>query len=126
MIKKAGIDFKTLPNMKPDRELGESTGGATIFGCSGGVMEAALRFGYEVLSGEKLKDPYIKGVRSHSGVKTATVAIPNFGEVQVCVISGLKNAIPILEEVRKGQSPYAFIEVMTCPGGCVNGGGHAS
>ncbi len=123
MIKKAGVDFKSLPDAKPDRELGESTGGATIFGCSGGVMEAALRFGYEVLSGEKLKDPYIKAVRSHTGVKDATVAIPNFGEVQVCVISGLKNAIPVLEQVRKGQSPYAFIEVMTCPGGCVNGGG---
>ncbi len=123
MIKKAGIDFAALPDEKPDLELGESTGGATIFGCSGGVMEAALRLAYEVLSGEKLKDPYIKAVRAHSGVKEATVPVPNFGDVKVCVISGLANTIPVLEQIRKGESPYAFIEVMTCPGGCVNGGG---
>ncbi len=123
MIKKAGIDFRSLPSQKPDRELGESTGAATIFGCSGGVMEAALRLGYEVLSGEKLNDPYIKAVRTHEGVNEATVAIPNFGEVKVCVISGLANTIPVLEQIRRGESPYAFIEVMACPGGCVNGGG---
>jgi len=123
MIKKAGIDFNSLPDEEPNRELGESTGAATIFGCSGGVMEAALRLAYEVLSGEKLKDPYIKAVRAHEGVKEATVPIPNFGEVKVCVISGLANTIPVLEQIRKGESPYAFIEVMSCPGGCVNGGG---
>lgn len=123
MIKKAGIDFKSLPDEKPDRELGESTGGATIFGCSGGVMEAALRLGYEVLSGEKLTNPYIKAVRAQEGVKEAAVDIPNFGQVKVCVISGLANTIPVLEQVRQGKSPYAFIEVMACPGGCVNGGG---
>ncbi len=123
MIKKAGIDFKSLPDEQPDRALGESTGAATIFGCSGGVMEAALRLAYEVLSGEKLKDPYIKAVRAHEGVKEATVTIPNFGDAKVCVISGLANTIPVLEQIRQGKSPYAFIEVMTCPGGCVNGGG---
>lgn len=123
MIKKAGIDFAALPDEKPDRELGKSTGGATIFGNSGGVMEAALRLAYEVLSGEKLKDPYIKAVRAHSGVKEASVTIPNFGDIKVCVISGLVNTIPVLEQIRKGESPYVFIEVMTCPGGCVNGGG---
>ena len=123
MIKKAGIDFKSLADEQPDRQLGESTGAATIFGCSGGVMEAALRLAYEVLSGEKLKDPYIKAVRAHEGVKEATVNIPNFGDAKVCVISGLANTIPVLEQIRQGKSPYAFIEVMTCPGGCVNGGG---
>ncbi len=123
MIKKAGIDFASLPSEAPDEKLGKSTGAATIFGCSGGVMEAALRLAYEVLSGEKLNDPYIKAVRAREGVKEAAVKVPNFGEVKVCVISGLANTIPVLEDVRKGKSPYAFIEVMACPGGCVNGGG---
>ncbi|HPA14008.1 MAG TPA: [FeFe] hydrogenase, group A [Desulfobacterales bacterium] len=123
MIKKAGIDFKSLPDEEPDFDLGDSTGAATIFGNSGGVMEAALRYAYEVVSGKKLNDPDIKAVRSHKGVKAATINVPKFGDLEVCVVSGLANAIPILEEVKQGKSKYHFIEVMTCPGGCVNGGG---
>lgn len=123
MIKKAGIDFNSLPEEEPDFDLGASTGAATIFGNSGGVMEAALRYVYEVVSGEKLTVPDITAVRSHKGVKEATVKIPSFGELKVCVVSGLDNAVPILEAVKSGKSPYHFIEVMTCPGGCVNGGG---
>ncbi|MEF2146342.1 MAG: [FeFe] hydrogenase, group A [Desulfovibrionaceae bacterium] len=123
MIKKAGIDFAKLKDEKPDPVLGESTGAATIFGTSGGVMEAALRLAYEVLSGDKLKDPEIKAVRAHEGIKTAAVNVPNFGEVRVAVASGLENAAKLCEEVKAGKSPYHFIEIMTCPGGCVNGGG---
>ncbi|MDD2389400.1 MAG: [FeFe] hydrogenase, group A [Desulfobacterales bacterium] len=123
MIKKSGIDFNSLPDVEPDTELGESTGAATIFGCSGGVMEAALRFAYEAVSGQALESVDIKAVRSRNGVKEATIPVPKFGDLNVCVVSGLFNTIPILEEIKKGKSRYHFIEVMTCPGGCVNGGG---
>lgn len=123
MIKKAGIDFKSLPDQEPDPALGMSTGAATIFGTSGGVMEAALRLAYEVLSGQKLANPDIKIVRTHEGINTADIKVPNFGTVKVAVASGLQNAAKLCEEVRAGKSPYHFIEIMTCPGGCVNGGG---
>ncbi|HQN19981.1 MAG TPA: [FeFe] hydrogenase, group A [Syntrophobacteraceae bacterium] len=123
MIKQAGIDFKSLPDSEPDPILGMSTGAATIFGTSGGVMEAALRLAYEVLSKEKLTPPDIKVVRTHEGINTADVQVPKFGTVKVAVSSGLGNAVKLCEEVRAGKSPYHFIEIMTCPGGCVNGGG---
>lgn len=123
MIKKAGIDFAKLKDEAPEPVLGQSTGAATIFATSGGVMEAALRLAYEVLSGDKLKDPEIKAVRAHEGIKTAAVNVPKFGEVRVAVASGLQNAVKLCEEVKAGKSPYHFIEIMTCPGGCVNGGG---
>ena len=123
MIKRAGIDFNSLPEEKPEFALGESTGAAVIFGSSGGVMEAALRFAYEAVAGEKLSDPEIKAVRSYKGVKEATIPVPNFGDLNVCVISGVANAVPVIEQIRQGKSKYHFIEVMTCPGGCVNGGG---
>ena len=123
MIKKAGLDFTSLPSEEPDPALGMSTGAATIFCTSGGVMEAALRLAYEALSGGTLADPDIKVVRTHEGINTAEVPVPNFGTVKVAVASGLVNAAKLCEEVRAGKSPYHFIEVMTCPGGCVNGGG---
>lgn len=123
MIKKAGIDFKSLPDTDPDPILGMSTGAATIFATSGGVMEAALRYAYEVLSKEKLASPDIKVVRTHEGINSADIKVPRFGIVKVAVASGLANAAKLCEEVRMGKSPYHFIEIMTCPGGCVNGGG---
>jgi ferredoxin hydrogenase large subunit len=123
MIKTAGINFNELPDVQPDPVLGMSTGAATIFGNSGGVMEAALRLAYEVLSGKKLANPDIKVVRTHEGINTADVEVPNFGTVKVAVASGLQNAAKLCDEVRAGTSPYHFIEIMTCPGGCVNGGG---
>ncbi len=125
LIKKHKIDFKNLKDSEPDFDLGESTGAGTIFGNSGGVMEAALRLAYEVLSGEKLTGDAVNitPVRTHTGVQAADVNVPKFGVVKVCVISGLHNAVPIIEEVIAGKSPYHFIEVMTCPGGCVNGAG---
>lgn len=123
MIKHAGIDFTVLPDEDADPILGEATGAATIFATSGGVMEAALRLAYEVLSGDKLGNPDITAVRAGEGIKTATVDIPKFGAVKVAVASGLENAAKLCEEVKAGKSPYHFIEIMTCPGGCVNGGG---
>lgn len=123
MIKTAGISFNSLPSQQPDPALGDSTGAATIFGNSGGVMEAALRLAYEVLSGKKLDNPDIKVVRTHEGINTADVKVPGFGTVKVAVASGLSNAAKLCDEVRAGKSPYHFIEIMTCPGGCVNGGG---
>jgi ferredoxin hydrogenase large subunit len=123
MIKTAGIKFDSLPSQAPDPVLGDSTGAATIFGNSGGVMEAALRLAYEVLSGKTLKNPDIKVVRTHEGINAADVKVPGFGTVKVAVASGLSNAAKLCEEVRAGKSPYHFIEIMTCPGGCVNGGG---
>lgn len=123
LIKEAGIDFNALPDEKADPALGMSTGAGTIFGTSGGVMEAALRLAYEELSGEKLADPDIKMVRANNGLKTADIPVPNFGTVKVAVVSGLEQAAELCEQVREGKSPYHFIEVMTCPGGCVNGGG---
>ncbi len=123
MIKQAGINFNSLPDQRPDPVLGDSTGAATIFGNSGGVMEAALRLAYEVLSGQRLDNPDIKVVRTHEGINTADVKVPGFGTVKVAVASGLDNAAKLCDEVRAGKSPYHFIEVMTCPGGCVNGGG---
>lgn len=123
MIKTAGIDFKALPDREPDPALGASSGAATIFGNSGGVMEAALRLAYEVLSGEKLAKPDITPVRTKEGINTADIKVPKFGTVKVAVASGLGNAAKLCEEVRAGKSAYHFIEIMACPGGCVNGGG---
>jgi ferredoxin hydrogenase large subunit len=123
LIKAAGIDFKSLPDTSPEPALGMSTGAATIFASSGGVMEAALRLAYEVLSKQTLPSPDIKLVRTPKGVNSAEVQVPGFGVVKVAVASGLDNAAKLCDEVRAGKSPYHFIEIMTCPGGCVNGGG---
>lgn len=123
LIKEAGIDFNALPDEEADPALGLSSGAATIFGTSGGVMEAALRLAYEELSGTKLENPDLNLVRTHEGLKTADIPVPNFGTVKVAVVSGLEQAAELCQQVRDGKSPYHFIEVMTCSGGCVNGGG---
>ncbi len=122
MIKKAGIDFNALPDGDFDSMLGESTGAAVIFGATGGVMEAALRTAYETITGTKLKDVEFHEVRGVKGIKEATVKIGD-SDVNVAVASGTGNASKLLDEVRKGGKNYAFIEIMACPGGCVNGGG---
>lgn len=122
MIKQAGINFAALPDEEPHPVLGESTGAATIFAASGGVMEAALRFAYEKVTRARLADLDFCQVRGEKGVKSATMYLAGT-ELRVCVVSGLKNAVPVLDAVRKGKSPYHFVEVMTCPTGCVNGGG---
>lgn len=123
MIKKAGIRFASLPDEEADPILGMATGAASIFCTSGGVMEAALRFAYEAISGRTLVDPSIKVVRTAKGINKVAVDVPGFGPVRIAVVSGLDEAAKLCDEVRAGTSDLHFIEVMTCPGGCVNGGG---
>lgn len=123
MIKKAGIDFAKIKTDKVDPLMGASTGGATIFGVSGGVMEAALRFAYQAVTGKPPQSMDFKLVRGGvDGMKKADVKVGDV-DLKVCVVNGLKNAKPVLEEIRAGKSPYHFIEIMSCPGGCVCGGG---
>jgi iron-only hydrogenase group A len=123
MIREAGIDFNSLPDETYDNPLGEYTGAATIFGATGGVMEAALRTVYEVLTGKPLPDLDLTMVRGLEGVKEATVPIEGVGDVKVAVAHGLGNARKLLEKIKSGEGTYHFIEVMACPGGCVSGGG---
>ena len=122
MIESAGIYFKHLPDEEFDNHLGDSTGAAVIFGATGGVMEAALRTAVEKLSGEELKSLDFTEVRGTDGIKEASYTV-NGMEVKVCVVSGLANANTIMEKVKNGTADYHFIEIMGCPGGCVNGGG---
>jgi len=122
MIKEAGIDFVSLPEEDFDAPMGTSTGAATIFGATGGVMEAALRTGYEVVTGKTLKKIEFKQVRGMKGLKEAEIDLKGL-KLKVAVAHGLSNAKILLEKVQKGESPYHFIEVMACPGGCIGGGG---
>jgi len=134
MIKDAGIDFNNLPDGEFDSPLGLSTGAADIFGTTGGVMEAALRTVYELVTGRELPtvNLHIEPLEGLDRIKTAEVKIENPLEafsfldgitVKVAVTSGLKGAAILLEEIKKGTSPYHFIEIMGCPGGCISGGG---
>ncbi len=123
MIKNAGIDFTSLPDGHYDDPLGEYSGAATIFGATGGVMEAALRTAYEVATGKKLENVDFAGVRGLEGVKEAAVNVDGLGEVRVAVSHGLGNAKKLMERLAAGKANYHFIEVMACPGGCVAGGG---
>ncbi len=122
MINRAGILFKDLPDEEFDNPLGESTGAAVIFGATGGVMEAALRTAAEWVGGKPLESVDFKEVRGTDGVKEATYQVGDL-TVNVAVASGLANARTVLERVRRGEANYHFIEIMACPGGCVNGGG---
>jgi iron-only hydrogenase group A len=121
-FKMAGIDFNDLPNDNFDNPLGESTGAAAIFGTSGGVMEAALRTAYFKLAGVELEKLEFEEIRGSKGVKEATVKV-NGMEINVAVVNGIGNVKEIAEDVKRGVSKYHFIEVMACPGGCINGGG---
>lgn len=120
MIERAGINFNALPDEKFDDPLGISTGAAVIFGATGGVMEAALRTAVYTLTGENVTD--LPEVRGTEGIKEATYKVGDL-DVKVAVASGLANAKELLEKVQKGEADYHFIEIMGCPGGCVNGGG---
>lgn len=122
MIERAGIRFAALPDEKFDDPMGISTGASVIFGATGGVMEAALRTAVETLTGESLPNPVFAEVRGVEGIKEATYPVAGM-EVKVAVASGLRNARALLEKVRAGKADYHFIEIMACPGGCVNGGG---
>ena len=122
MIQRAGLDFVNLPDEDFDDPMGESTGAAVIFGATGGVMEAALRTAVETITGEELKTVEFTEVRGTEGIKEATYNVGGL-EVNVAVASGTANAKKVLEMVKSGEKNYTFIEVMCCPGGCVNGGG---
>jgi len=134
MIKDAGIDFRNLTDGTFDSPLGLSTGAADIFGTTGGVMEAALRTVHELVTGRELPglNLHIQPLSGLSRIKTAELKIenplPDFSfldgiTVKVAVTSGLKGAAELLEEIKNGTSPYHFIEIMGCPGGCISGGG---
>lgn len=122
LIKRVGIDFKALPDETFDDPLGESSGAAVIFGATGGVMEAALRTAVEKLTGEELANLDFEDVRGVAGVKEAMYHVAGM-DVKVAVASGLSNAKILLDKIRAGEADYHFIEIMCCPGGCVNGGG---
>ena len=122
MIRSAGIDFANLPDEDFDRVLGESTGGAVIFGATGGVMEAALRYAYEAITGQELKQVEFHEVRGLQGVKEAIIDLGSL-KLNVAVAHGTANAQKLLDSVRSGEKHYEFIEIMCCPGGCVTGGG---
>lgn len=122
MIKTAGIDFKRLKDSDFDSILGESTGAGVIFGATGGVMEAALRTVYEVVTGKELENVEFTAVRGVDGIKEAEIDL-NGTKVSVAVAHGTGNASELLELIKKGEKNYTFIEIMGCPGGCVTGGG---
>jgi len=134
MIKQSGLNFVDLEESHFDSIMGESTGAAVIFGATGGVMEAALRTVYELVTGRPVpfKDLNITPVRGLEGIKEATVKLENVlpaysflegVEAKFAVAHGLKNARIIMDQIVAGTSPYHFIEVMACPGGCIGGGG---
>ena len=122
MIREAGIEFNALPEEGFDSPLGAGTGAAVIFGTTGGVMEAALRTAYEVLTGKELKKLDFEAVRGMEGIKQATVAVGDL-PVKVAVAHGLSNAKALMEKVKAGEADYHFIEIMCCQGGCIGGGG---
>jgi NADP-reducing hydrogenase subunit HndD len=122
MIREAGIDFTELPERHFDDPMGDATGAAVIFGATGGVMEAALRTVAEVLSGKSIDNIEYNDVRGIEGIKEATVKLEGL-TLKAAVAHGLGNARKLLDRIKAGEADYQFIEIMACPGGCVNGGG---
>jgi NADH-quinone oxidoreductase subunit G/NADP-reducing hydrogenase subunit HndD len=134
MIKEAGLDFRALPDEPMDLPFGLGSGAADIFANTGGVMEAALRTVYEVITGREVPFPklHLAPIAGLEGVKEAAITLtglkPDFAwlegvTVKIAVAHGLSNARKVLEQVEAGTSPYHFVEIMTCPGGCIGGGG---
>ncbi|MBE6930334.1 MAG: [Clostridia bacterium] len=122
MIDQAGIRFTELPDEEFDAPFGLGSGAGTIFGATGGVMEAALRTAAEVVTGKPLEKLEFHDVRGVAGIKEATYNLAG-NEIRVAVASGIENAHQLLKSVKSGEKQYDFIEIMACPGGCVNGGG---
>ena len=124
MIKRSGINWKMLPEDEDwDQDLlGQYSGAGVIFGVTGGVMEAALRTAYFILTGKEHEKINFEAVRGLEGVREASIDV-NGTTLKVAMASGMKNAKVLLDDVKAGKSPYAFIEIMGCPGGCINGGG---
>ncbi|MFV0352203.1 MAG: NADH-dependent [FeFe] hydrogenase, group A6 [Oscillospiraceae bacterium] len=125
MIRRSGLNFVNLPDEDFDQALGESTGAGVIFGASGGVLEAALRTAVETLTGEELKDPEFEAVRGSESIKEETYKVAGV-DVNVCSVSGMVNVEKVLRAVKAGAANYHIIEIMACPGGCINGGGQPS
>jgi NADH-quinone oxidoreductase subunit G/NADP-reducing hydrogenase subunit HndD len=122
LIRMRGLDLQSMTPEHADTPFGERSTAGKIFGATGGVMEAAIRTAYHLLTGEELEDLKVDAVRGFDGRKEAKLNI-NGTEVGVAVVSGLQNARTLLEEIRQGRDDIHFIEVMTCPGGCIAGGG---
>lgn len=123
LIRRAGIVWKKLPDEEFDSDLlGEYSGAGVIFGVTGGVMEAALRTAYYWMTGKEYAAVEFTAVRGQEAVKEASIQIGD-QTIKVAVTSGMKNAKPLLDDIKHGKSPYTFIEIMGCPGGCINGGG---
>ena len=122
MIKQANIDFDKLEESTFDNPMGEASGAGAIFGTTGGVMEAALRTAYELMTGKELPKLEFEQVRGKKGIKKAEVKIGD-KEIKVAVAHGLANARKIMEEIKEGKCDYTFVEVMACTGGCIMGGG---
>ncbi len=122
MIREAGIDFTELPERHFDDPMGEASGAAVIFGATGGVMEAALRTVADLLEGKSLDNFEYTAVRGVDGIKEATVEAGGM-KIKAAVAHGTGNARKLLDKIKKGEADYHFVEVMACPGGCVNGGG---
>jgi iron only hydrogenase large subunit-like protein len=123
MIKSAGINFEKIKGEEFDSPLGMSSGAGTIFGATGGVMEAALRTAYELATGKTLADIDILSARGTSvGIKEGKIDVGGT-EIRFAIAHGLGNAAKLLTQVRKDKNKYHFIEIMACPGGCIGGGG---
>lgn len=125
LLKQRNINLTKLPKEDYDPLMGECTGGAVIFGATGGVMEAAIRTAYFFITGQQppAKLFNLTPIRGLEGIKEAQVDIPGAGTVKVAVCHGMANGRKVLEKVKQGQSPWHFIEFMACPGGCEGGGG---
>ncbi len=122
MCREAGIHFDNIEDSDYDDPLGESTGAAVIFGATGGVLEAALRTAADWLAGEDLESIDFEAVRGMQGIREATVNVAGM-DLKVAISSGLGNARTLLESIQRGETEYHAIEIMACPGGCLNGGG---
>jgi NADP-reducing hydrogenase subunit HndD len=122
LIQLFNIDFRALEEADFDHPLGESTGAAVIFGATGGVMEAAVRTAYELHTGKKLPKIDFEELRGFEGTRKATIDVDGF-PLQLAVVHGLHNARQLMDEIRAGKSTFHAIEVMSCPGGCIGGGG---
>jgi NADP-reducing hydrogenase subunit HndD len=122
LLRENNIDISKLDDEEFDNPLGEATGAGHIFGVTGGVMEAAIRTVYEMVTNSRLEEVEFNELRDSKGIKEAVIDI-NGTKINVCVAQGLKNASKVMEDIKNGTSKYHFIEIMTCPGGCIMGGG---
>lgn len=122
LLKAQGVDFQGLPDEEFDKPMGTYTGAGNIFGTTGGVMEAAVRTGYELITKETIPNVNLEFIRGSEGVRQGQVTVGDL-ELKLRVVSGLNHVIPLLEAVKSGKADFHFMEVMTCPVGCVSGGG---